>query len=265
MLYMFYFDYTPRNVHYGTIRQQLWAVMHFPFHLAMVLSVEGLRQLSTWWSFLQANKNIDRRLAASQNSTDPQVNWWNALNETQRFLQYLYDDGTATDILKNWDEINSELSDLASTPIAEILQDNHTRVDLYQLQFDMVSGFAEFYGIELPEADHETSVADLVESGINPELYSPANNIREVYSLVYTYFYASLAVVFFMYGILGLFVRRRKDVWDYFSVGLRFAVGFVFIGIEQMKTNETLYANFMDSPWPIPTVAIVLFVGEFLH
>jgi hypothetical protein len=261
---MFYFDYTPRGLHYGTIRQQLWAVMHFPFHLAMVLSVEGLRQLSTWWSFLQANKSIDRRLEASQNSTDPQINWWNALNETQRFLQYLYDDGTATEILKNWDEIKSELSDLSTTPIDEILQDNHTVVDLYQLQFDMVSGFAEFYGIELPHGDdHTPSVEQLVESGINPEVSSPANTIREVYDLVYTYFYVSLAVVFFMYGILGLFVRRRKDVWDYLSVVLRFAVGFVFIGIERMKANKDMYERYMDSPWPIPTVAIVLFVGEF--
>jgi hypothetical protein len=27
--------------HFGTIRQQIWAFVHFPLHLALVLAVEG--------------------------------------------------------------------------------------------------------------------------------------------------------------------------------------------------------------------------------
>ncbi|KAA8892620.1 bacterial low temperature requirement A protein-domain-containing protein [Sphaerosporella brunnea] len=247
LLYMFYFDYTPRNVHYGTIRQQFWAVLHFPFHLAIVLSVEGLRQLSTWWSFQQANRLITRRFEAAANSTDPQVSWENTLSEIQNFLQYLYDDGTAKDVVKNWDEIQTELANLKKTPYDSMT--NQTMIDVYQLSFDMISGFAEFYGIKVPKS----------KSNLNP-----ANQIMGVYNMVYTYFFSALAVVFFMYGILGLFVRRKKDIWDYFSVALRFAVAFTFIGLERMKANPAMYVRFMSSPWPIPTVAIILFVALFV-
>ncbi|RPB19771.1 hypothetical protein L211DRAFT_852886 [Terfezia boudieri ATCC MYA-4762] len=263
LLYMFYFDYTPRGVHYGTIRQQFWTVLHFPFHMAVVLAVEGLRQLSTWWSFLQAQRLINGRFAAAANTTDPQQNWLNALGEIEGFLNYLYKDGTAVEIVRNWDSIEKELKDLKNTPYNATSQ--KTYIDLYQLNFDMISGYAQFYGIDVPEEKGpKHTVQEIVGSSLNVNAYDPSNDIMNVYYLVFTYFFSALAVVFFMFGFLGLFVRRKKDGWDYFSVALRFVVGFTFIGIERLKANEAMYARFLSSPWPIPTVAIILFVALFI-
>ena len=262
LLYMFYFDYTPRGVHYGTIRQQFWAVLHFPFHLAMVLAVEGLRQLSTWWSFLQARKLLNTRFTNAANTTDPQQNWENVLDEIEQFLDYLYEDGTAVEIVRNWDAIQTELKELKATKYN--VTGMATYIDLYQLNFDMVSGYAQFYGIEVPEdTGPKYTVKEIVSSHLDIDAYDPSNDIMSVYSVVYTYFYVSLAVVFFMYGLFGLFVRRKKDGWDYFSVILRFVVGFTFIGVERIKVHDGMYTRFLGSPWPIPTVAIILFVGRF--
>ena len=259
---MFYFDYTPRGVHYGTIRQQFWTVLHFPFHMAVVLSVEGLRQLSTWWSFLQAQRLLNSRFTAAANTTDPQQNWLNALGEMESFLNYLYEDGTAVEVVRNWDDIQKELKNLKATQVNTTGME--TYIDLYQLNFDMVAGYAQFYGIEVPEEKGpKYTVKEIVTSHLNVDAYDPSNDIINVYALVYTYFFAALAVVFFMYGILGLFVRRKKDGWDYFSVVLRFVVGFTFIGIERLKAHNDMYTRFLGSPWPIPTVAIILFVGTF--
>ncbi|KAF8418749.1 bacterial low temperature requirement A protein-domain-containing protein [Tirmania nivea] len=263
LLYMFYFDYTPRGVHYGTIRQQFWAVLHFPFHLAVVLAVEGLRQLSTWWSFLQAQRLLNSRFTAAFNTTDPQQNWINVLGEIEGFLNYLYEDGTAVEVVRNWETIQEELKDLKETEYNST--GVQTYIDMYQLNFDMIAGYAQFYGIEVPEEKGpKHTVQEIVTSHLNVESYDPANDIMNVYDLVYTYFFSALAVVFFMYGLLGLFVRRKKDGWDYFSVALRFAVGFTFIGIERINGNEKMYFNFLASPWPIPTVAIILFVALFI-
>lgn len=41
---MLYFDNQPKT-RYGTIRQQIWSVLHFPFHLAIVGAVEGAQQM----------------------------------------------------------------------------------------------------------------------------------------------------------------------------------------------------------------------------
>jgi hypothetical protein len=42
---MLYFDNQPHG-HYGTIRQQIWAFLHFPLHLAIVGVVEGAQQMA---------------------------------------------------------------------------------------------------------------------------------------------------------------------------------------------------------------------------
>lgn len=261
LLYMFYFDYTPRGVHYGTIRQQFWAVLHFPFHLAVVLSVEGLRQLSTWWSFLQAYRLLAERFTtAASNTTDPQQNWLNQLGEIENLLTFLYNDGTAVDVVRNWDHIQAELASLKATEYNSTTTD--TDIDFAQLSFDMTSGFAKYYGIKVAKDKRpKYTVAEIVYSGLNLDAYDPTTAIMKVYDLVYTYFFTAMAVVFFMFGVLGLFVRRKKDGWDYFSVALRFAVGFTFIGIERIKTNDSMYSRFLGSPWPIPTVAIILFIA----
>ncbi|KAI4094109.1 MAG: hypothetical protein LQ339_007570 [Xanthoria mediterranea] len=46
-LYMLYFDQVDAK-RFGTIRQQFWALAHFPFHVALVLLLEGTSRLVTW-------------------------------------------------------------------------------------------------------------------------------------------------------------------------------------------------------------------------
>ena len=41
---MLYFDNHPHG-HYGTIRQQIWSILHFPLQLAIVGVVEGSQQI----------------------------------------------------------------------------------------------------------------------------------------------------------------------------------------------------------------------------
>ena len=44
---MIYFDWM-NHAGFGAIRQELWAFLHFPFHLALVLMVEGAAQFIVW-------------------------------------------------------------------------------------------------------------------------------------------------------------------------------------------------------------------------
>ena len=44
---MIYFDWMNRD-HFGSFREGLWAFLHFPFHLALVLLVEGAAQFIVW-------------------------------------------------------------------------------------------------------------------------------------------------------------------------------------------------------------------------
>ncbi|KAF2175986.1 hypothetical protein K469DRAFT_682858 [Zopfia rhizophila CBS 207.26] len=46
-LYMLYFDRLQED-HFGTIKQQIWAFIHFPLHIALVLVLEGVSQFIVW-------------------------------------------------------------------------------------------------------------------------------------------------------------------------------------------------------------------------
>lgn len=245
---MFYFDYTPKNVHYGTIRQQIWALLHFPFHLAIVLSVEGLRQLTTAYSFqftalwlvsLFGPSDVDgtftvEQLAAQFNAT---------------FLMF-YEDGNAKSVLKDWDQIEAEVAQLDT--FGDLASDNTDK--FYALIDTLVSrllnGLADYLGIKVPYKKYK-SPADQLEA------------TSEVFDLVYQYFFISLGVIFVMYSIFAILVRRQMDIFDILSVVLRFCLAIVFFGMVGLRSNDNAYANYTSSPWPVPQACLMIFVSKF--
>ncbi|KAF7189092.1 hypothetical protein HII31_09514 [Pseudocercospora fuligena] len=61
-LYLLYFDWMegPAMREMGHLRQRIWASLHFPFHLFLVLAIQGIK-LSILWSAATENiKKIDR-------------------------------------------------------------------------------------------------------------------------------------------------------------------------------------------------------------
>lgn len=49
---MLYFDTLNRH-HFGSFRQQLWSFLHFPFHVALVLSLSGMAQFIIWQKIME--------------------------------------------------------------------------------------------------------------------------------------------------------------------------------------------------------------------
>lgn len=54
---MLYFDSLTRE-HFGSIRQQIWAFLHFPFHVALVLFLEGTSQFVIWHKMVEAARYV---------------------------------------------------------------------------------------------------------------------------------------------------------------------------------------------------------------
>lgn len=255
---MFYFDYTPKAAHYGTVRQQVWAVLHFPFHLAIVLSVEGLRQLTTWYSFQQAVGVIDQIFLDEMKKTDP-AEVFNGLRDIMyNLISYLYEEGSSKTVLKDWATVKANYATLAETPYANLTSSNQ---EMFQNMIDvMATGYTEFYGIKVAKKKDSSSA----KNDWDDPNYSPFAPVQTLYDLVFEYFFISIGFVFIMYGVFGLFVRRGKDVWDYISVAIRFIVGITFFAIVSIRNNATAYDAYYGSSWPIPTVCLILAGGMFL-
>lgn len=66
---------------FGTIRQQIWAFLHFPFHMALVLLMEGINQFVIWRHAVEILTSIfDPINALPDNATATQ--FFNTVNET---------------------------------------------------------------------------------------------------------------------------------------------------------------------------------------
>lgn len=240
---MFYFDYNPRNVHYGSIRQQVWSLLHFPFHLSVVLSVEGLRQLLTFYNLNQTILQISTGLVAVRDEPVKEA------KILLSFFQFFYDDGNAKSVVKDYSEITSTIKEFATYSV-----DDPAYTDTWNdLVYRLYIGLTEYYGIKA--AYPKPSAVRISEAG-------EFMRILDVFDLAYQYFFISVGVVFAMYGVFAIIVRRHMDIFDYISISLRFIIAGIFIGMLALQTNEVAYKSYIVSPWVIPQVCLMIFTGK---
>ncbi|KAG0633377.1 bacterial low temperature requirement A protein-domain-containing protein [Tuber brumale] len=247
--WMFYFDYNPRNVHYGTIRQQIWTLLHFPFHLSIVLSVEGLRQLTTWHGM---NTYISKISQEAETLTEPaQVAEWFQLQ-----FSPLYEDGGSKTVVKGYPNITANIDSLVTLANNDDTSQTGYRHMVNELLSELLVGIAEYYGVKAPRPK-----AHLIGQEEPFSEDGPLGRVLAVFNLVYEYFFVSLGCAFILFAAFTFLVRRNKDVHDYLSIAIRLAVGVVMYGMIGLHTkgNEELYYTYLYSPWPIPQVCLITF------
>ncbi len=96
LAYQIYFDWL-RATHLPSTRQLVWTMLHFPFHLALTLFVEGASQFMIWWKIMESLNHLidvfnsqdsgDNFTSGLRRTPDQIVNYWNA-SVTEIFQQY---------------------------------------------------------------------------------------------------------------------------------------------------------------------------------
>lgn len=66
---MIYFDFM-RHMHLPTFRQLTWAMVHFPFHLAMTLFIQGSSQFVVWWKIIEVLLGVQDKIDTSLKAAD---------------------------------------------------------------------------------------------------------------------------------------------------------------------------------------------------
>jgi len=257
---MYYFDYTPENDEYGTLQQQIWAVLHYPLHVALVVSAETTRQHITVLSFVQTSTRLSDSLMVAYNTESIQV--------VEALMQSMAKSGTSC-TAKRYNKTDTEVLNSLNSNNYKNMKSNITEVLI-----DMYIGLTEYYGVKsiVPvqyEREPLSNITDTIEP-VNEFL----EGVESVASFVTKTLMISTGVVFLVYGLLGLFVRGRKSsIYDYVSVALRFAVAAVFLSMlaltgglkQEGRTKENISETskkFITSNWPLPTFALVILAGE---
>lgn len=165
------------------------------------------------------------------------------------FFQFFYEDGNAKSVVKDYSKITSTLKKFATYSA-----DDQIYTDTWNdLVYRLYIGLTEFYGIKAPYA--KEGAAPITEAG-------EFMRILDVFNLAYQYFFISIGVVFAMYGVFAIIVRRHMDIFDYISISLRFIIGIIFIAMLALPTNGEAYKTYLVSPWVIPQVCLMMFTGK---
>jgi hypothetical protein len=239
-----YFDQIEHD-RFGTIRQQIWALLHYPLHVAILLTAEGSTLLIIWNEITQdidwmnnnlwdpAYFNSSQAYASSllSNLTD----FENSFKQKYLLDSYNYTAGAAN--FSRLDFATTEGFDKAE----ELYSDMITKVLVFLF---------ENFNVELPPEDAT------VESELD-KLQALAN----VFWTVFLYYLIAGGCLLIVLGVMYWFGKTNKSKWEYGSIAVRVAVG---LGLSLVSISYLFNTSFnlFFSPWMIPMVVIIYFIGK---
>jgi hypothetical protein len=244
---MLYFDKIERERR-GSLRLQIWTILHFPVHVAMLLSVEGNARLMLWAAAVQRIPHTDSFQISHYTSTfgTNGTKIAQALNKTLTSAE-----STAT----------CQGSEAVSSFYTPILNQIH------QLNLTSEEG-REVFSLLLHEAWRTISVGILTTYGITvPE--EAGTSISASKTAFDTLFATTLMFFFISGGCVLVFLNllywvsnqhRAKMRWRLMIFEILAGVGLGLVAV--VRINRDAFKSFIFSPWPIPTMVLAYFTGE---
>lgn len=150
---MLYFDWYSHS-HFGSIRQQIWAILHFPLHLMLVLQVEGASQFIVWRKVAEVVVKISNSFAAAGDrlAADP--------NASLKTLQTSINT-TVYNLFATYPPTNKEIYLDADADIKSIgnasISANETLTKIDHLFLTVQNSLFETYGIKTPKAKYSVT------------------------------------------------------------------------------------------------------------
>jgi hypothetical protein len=97
VIYMLYFDFL-RDIQLPSYRQLVWSLLHFPFHLAMNIFVQGSSQFVVWWKIMEILRGVQKKfenliyVGDDDNFNPPSLTLWFAdtINKTANDIYALW-------------------------------------------------------------------------------------------------------------------------------------------------------------------------------
>ncbi|KAE8868108.1 hypothetical protein PTNB29_02019 [Pyrenophora teres f. teres] len=254
LIWALYFDNFPHG-HYGTIRQQIWSLLHFPFQLGIVGIVEGAQQIALA-RFITKNarkitntivKHCQKENLDGEKLQDSlmQLLEYFQLNKKAETRDYFLDARSAIWAVGNSTGICSP-ENAATYTLGDEAKDSTWPDALEQVISNISNGMYTGLGMKLP--------VDKLEK------YSPLEVGLGAWRLVYLYAWCSFCLIMICLILFLFLIRRHKaDLFDYTSIisrSLALGVGGAMLAL--MADSTRLYAA-IESPALLPIIVVLLF------
>ena len=243
-LYMLYFDQVD-NKRFGTIRQQFWALAHFPFHISLVLLMEGTARFITWRNAIDQVDSVIFQfdeIWSSSNDTSVLAAKFSAFSKALlkiveadagkfNVTQYIYDLAAESE----WD------TEAAYAAVDGIFG-------------TLINATFKYFKIQASQKDTQKYLS------IKPDPFTDLYNVLKVYDLVFIYFFIAAGLTLVTMAVLIGLAKKGKCAGDYAAILLRLVVGCGLAMITIVKVNTAAQQNFLYSAWMLPSVLLGLFI-----
>jgi hypothetical protein len=250
LIHGLYFDNFPHG-HYGTIRQQVWSLLHFPLQLAIVGIVEGSQQIAmaryVMKSAYKAQENI-AEICEEDHLDGEELR--DALLEIVEYFQFQSKTDTSdyqTIIEENIYSIGNATG-ICSAERTDQYSTGNWPSDFVVVDQAISNGLYTGLGVKIP--------IDKLR-----EYMSPIDIAMKSWRITYMYYWSSFCLLITCLLIFLVLIRRHKaDTFDFVSLITRCLVliaGGAMMAI--MASDRRLY-ELISSPAVLPACVVLLFL-----
>lgn len=262
LIWMLYFDQLDEEGKMGTIRQQIWALLHFPLHCAIVLTVEGNTSLIPWNSAVQGLSLVwavrpgpDDAPSASFTDNSAFVSYLN--NSMWEISDYFKAYKLADEY--DWTENLTSIDDIAQNATLNSAVYTSAIAPIVDEMFDYAENFVF--------KAHDASMSKMIKVSTTKASSSAAHDslasMYEIYDVVTLYFYIGAGTTLLLLSAMYWFGKPHHTRSEAGGPLVRVIIGSLLIGSGCLAvfvdTGTTGY-KFQHSTLLIPVVAVAYLV-----
>ncbi|KAJ5085507.1 hypothetical protein N7532_010278 [Penicillium argentinense] len=258
LLWQVYFDVSPRR-HLGKVSQQLWCQLHFPFHVALILLLEGSQILA-----LTLDVTLKLRYLAETFSfvcEEPRPSAERAvglIRSTIADMEIPFSRGAT----QEWTAISSLLENLAEQPLCLESSPDIGTLDLKYTEdlFNDLMGnvtAALFSSMDITLSNKvDINLLD------NQQLF---HMYMKVLAFVYIYFFVVASLLMGLFTAF-LVLSRRHELWLHqgLSMAVRISLAIFLASLVSFASHFPLAFAFMKSPIILYAFTLTLLTGLYL-
>ncbi|KAL5001618.1 nineteen complex-related protein 2-domain-containing protein [Aspergillus recurvatus] len=247
-----YFDLTPTRT-MGTFAQQIWAQLHFPFHVALVLLLEGSQILALTLDITLKLQYLTETIlfACEEPRPDPKLAV-KLLCDTIADMEIEYSRGAINEQMAIHDILN-DLPNHEICPVNGTIGFTLTRNMFNDLVGNVTSALFSSMRIVPPQSAHVSTM----DSSQLLRMYV------ELLGFVYVYFFLVASLAMLLFAAFGLLAQRHdKPLAMAIGVAVRIISGVFLASLTIFAKHFELAYSFMKSPTILYAFTFVLLGGK---
>lgn len=266
IIYMLYFDQFSED-RFGTLRQQIWSLLHYPLHMAIVICVEGNTSLIVWDSAVQALRFIWS--LEFEDYTDPAddfdsvtgyITYLNnsmiSINDRFRSKKWekTYDWNINLTAISEYADQYDFKSDIWNNKTGELVKTMFTKAQVFVF---------EAHADTLAKLNAVTPVNQAVVRNAQQATEDRLEAIYDVFNVTVMSFYIGAGAMLLVLAILYWFNKMHKTKYEFGEMINRVVVGFalIIVGVATVIGDKSTKGfKFAASHWMI-AIVVLCFVG----